>query len=246
MIESAVSFDRVSYSYDGRATVLQEVGFTIAAGQFVTIVGPNGGGKTTLFRLILGLLTPTSGKISIFGQRPEEARARIGYVPQHFVCDPLFPVRVEDVVRMGLLGPGPRPGKPETKQRIADALEQVGLGAVRRRWFSSLSGGQRQRVLIARALVVRPQLLLLDEPTSNVDAAAEENILTTLERLKGDLTILLITHHAGAASRFMETSYCGNRTVHAHPPTEKMDESLMRHSIGFSLDRQSNGGRRDG
>ena len=178
--------------------------------------------------------------VRVLDADPVRARERIGYVPQHFACDPLFPVRVEDVVRMGCLG-GSRKGRQEclphagARERAVDALRAVGLDGFGPRWFNSLSGGQRQRVLIARGLVTAPAILLLDEPTSNVDATAEDAIARVLEGLRGHMTILLVTHTAAVASRFLDTIYCVNRRVHAHPATDRLDEDLMRHITGFAL-----------
>ncbi len=234
MTTPAIELSGVSVGYDAHCPVLQGVDMRVERGAFVTIVGPNGGGKTTLFRLMLGLIRPTKGTVRVLGEDPARARERIGYVPQHFSCDPLFPVRVEDVVRMGCLG-GARRTRQQARERAAEALHAVGLDGLGPRWFNSLSGGQRQRVLIARGLVTDPEILLLDEPTSNVDATAEDAIARVLGGLRGRMTILLVTHTAAVASRFLDTIYCVNRSVHAHPATDKLDEELMRHITGFAL-----------
>ena len=239
----AIELTGVAFGYDTRFPALESVDMRVERGAFVTIVGPNGGGKTTLFRLMLGLIRPTAGTVRMLGQDPVRARERIGYVPQHFACDPLFPVRVGDVVRMGCLG-GRRASRQDARDRAADALRAVGLEGFGTRWFNSLSGGQRQRVLIARGLATAPELLLLDEPTSNVDASAEEAIVRVLEGLRGRMTILLVTHAASVASRFLDSIYCVNRRVHAHPPTDRLDEDLMRHITGFGLGPAA-GGRAD-
>ncbi len=234
MTTPAIELSAVGFGYDPRFPVLEAVDMRIERGAFVTIVGPNGGGKTTLFRLVLGLIRPTRGTVRVLDADPARARERIGYVPQHFACDPLFPVRVQDVVRMGCLG-GARVSRQTARERAAEALDAVGLDGLGPRWFNSLSGGQRQRVLIARGLVTDPEILLLDEPTSNVDATAEDAIARVLEGLRGNMTILLVTHTAAVASRFLDTIYCVNRRVHAHPATDKLDEDLMRHITGFAL-----------
>jgi zinc transport system ATP-binding protein len=234
MTAPAIELSDVGFGYDTRFPELESVNMRIERGAFVTIVGPNGGGKTTLFRLVLGLIRPTRGTVRVLDADPVRARERIGYVPQHFACDPLFPVRVEDVVRMGCLG-GARAPRLRGRERAAEALHAVGLEGFGPRWFNSLSGGQRQRVLIARGLVTNPEILLLDEPTSNVDATAEDAIARVLEGLRGNMTILLVTHTAAVASRFLDTIYCVNRSVHAHPATDKLDEDLMRHITGFAL-----------
>ena len=234
MTTPAIELSGVGFGYDAHFPVLEAVDMRVERGAFVTIVGPNGGGKTTLFRLVLGLIRPIRGTVRVLDADPVRARERIGYVPQHFACDPLFPVRVQDVVRMGCLG-GACTSRQRARERAEAALHAVGLDGFGPRWFNSLSGGQRQRVLIARGLVTDPEILLLDEPTSNVDATAEDAIARVLEGLRGNMTILLVTHTAAVASRFLDSIYCVNRRVHAHPATDKLDEDLMRHITGFAL-----------
>ena len=150
--DSVVETDRLSFSYP-QTPVLEEVTLTIPRGDFVCVVGPNGGGKTTLLRLILGLLEPSAGTLRVFGRPPAEVRRRIGYMPQRAQLDPQFPMRVSDVVLMGRLGSGRLgPFSRAEKAKAAAALAEAGLAEYAKRSFSALSGGQRQRVLIARAL----------------------------------------------------------------------------------------------
>lgn len=224
--------------YYGDTPALLDISMTVEPGQFVTVVGPNGGGKTTLFRLLLGLVKPTKGSVRVLGMTPGDARLSIGYVAQNPQFDALFPVHVYDVARMGLLGTGNTGrfrNRKASRDKVMAALEAVGLADLEKSWFNSLSGGQRQRVLIARALVTQPEMLLLDEPTSNVDINAEDMILDVLETLRNRMTILLITHYPKVASRFLGTVYCVNQSVHIHPPTAKLDEDLMRHITGLAM-----------
>ena len=244
---TAIDIRNVSVYY-GDTPVLLDISMTVEAGQFVTVVGPNGGGKTTLFKLLLGLVKPSRGTVRVLDMPPGDARLSVGYVAQNPQFDTMFPVRVYDVARMGLLGaesPGRFRNRKATRDKVMTALEAVGLADLEKRWFSKLSGGQRQRVLIARALVTQPEILLLDEPTSNVDISAEDMILDVLETLRNRMTILLITHYPKVASRFLGRVYCVNRNVHIHPPTEKLDEDLMRHITGLAMPAvfQSNQGR---
>ena len=210
----------VSFSYGG-APVLENVNLDVPDRTAACIIGPNGGGKTTLVKLILGLLTPQRGEIRVFGQPPQRARLRSGYMPQYVQHDPQFPVTVMDIVLMGRLGrdgPGGFFGWPNRADRRAanDALRQVGMEDFRRRPFASLSGGQRQRVLIARALCGNPDLLLLDEPTSNVDTLVEARLLEILRELNQRMTILMVTHDLGFVSNLVESVICVNRRVVVH------------------------------
>jgi len=156
--DPVVSIENVTFSYYVHP-VLENVNLKVRQGDFVSIVGPNGGGKTTLLKLMLGLLRPKSGVIRIFGKRPEDARQRIVYMPQHAYLDPQFPVRVMDVVLMGRLRGSGRPFGPYTKQdkdAAEEALKRLQIWDRRKAYFSALSGGHRQRALIARALTSRP------------------------------------------------------------------------------------------
>jgi len=216
----------VSFAYTGEP-VLQEVSFAMLPGEFISAVGPNGGGKTTLLRLILGTARPQAGEVRVFGGPPERARGRVGYVPQYARFDPLFPVTVLDVVRMGRVGSfAAGPYRREDRQAAEEALVTVGLGELHRRPFAALSGGQRQRVLIARALATQPELLLLDEPTASVDRAATAKLYELLVELARRLTILLVSHDTGVVSQFVSGVLCVNRTVVKHPVSRLTGEML--------------------
>ncbi len=223
----AIAMDGVTFSYDGHA-VLEDVRFTIPAGEFVTIVGPNGGGKTTLLLLALGLIHPARGTVRVLGTTPEGARPRIGYMPQYARIDPTFPARVVDVVLMGRLG-GRRFGAytPDDRAAAADALRQVELENHAPRRFADLSGGERQRVLIARALASTPALLLLDEPTSSLDVAMERELFDLLGALRDRMTVVLVSHDLGFVSSFTDTVVCVKRTVAVHAMSEVTGDLIM-------------------
>jgi zinc transport system ATP-binding protein len=223
----AIEVRDLSFSYDG-SPVLSNANLTVRCGEFVTVVGPNGGGKSTLLRLILGLLRPDSGSVRVFGCRPEESRPRMGYVPQHSDTDPSFPATVEDVVLMGRMGRTRLFGAyaREDRDAAARALADVELSDLARRPFSRISGGQRQRTLIARALVSDPDILLLDEPAANLDIAMEKELYDILLRLKERMTVLVVSHDLAFVSGFTDTVACVNRTVAVHTTSEVTPELI--------------------
>jgi len=217
-----IDIEGLSFRFDNGPLVLEDVSLRVEKGDFASVIGPNGGGKTTLLKLIVGLLRPTSGRVRVFGLPPERARPRIGYMPQHAMMDPRFPVRVLDVVMMGRLGPRPTLWAHSRADRraAAGALAQVGLEDLGGRPFSALSGGQRQRVLLARALVTEPELLLLDEPASGLDQKVEQDFFDLLRELNRHLTIVLVSHDLGFVAGFVRTVICVHREVDVHPTSE--------------------------
>ncbi|MBN2583697.1 MAG: ABC transporter ATP-binding protein [Planctomycetes bacterium] len=243
--EPIIQMKGVTFSYNGQP-VLEDVNLAITPRDFVTVLGPNGGGKTTLLRLMLGLLRPSRGTVRIFGQDPEAARARIGYMPQHAYVDPRFPVRVLDVVLMGRLRKGRRwgPFGRNDKHAAAKALGEVELGNMARRPFAELSGGQRQRVLIARALVGDPELLLFDEPMANLDVVIEGEIHHLLCRLNRHVAVVTVSHDVGFVTHCVKTVVCVNRRVWVHP-TQELTGDLIAEVYGGNL-RMVRHGNHDG
>ena len=175
MISPIVQIDDLYFHYNGQE-VLTDIHLTVNKGDFVSIIGPNGGGKTTLLKLILGLLTPSRGTVKIKGKPPTKNGTVIGYVPQVINHNLNFPASAMDVVLMGKYNPGKRfmfRNKRKDRQEALEALGQLGMADYAGRKITDLSGGQRQRVLIARALVTHPELLVLDEPTASLDKRAD-------------------------------------------------------------------------
>ena len=220
--EPVVRLRDVSFVYpqDQRSRpAVRNISLEVTSDDFLGLIGPNGGGKTTLLKLILGLLTPQTGTVEIFGQPPRgAARRRIGYVPQQSEIDPSVPADVLDVVLTGRLGRtpwGPRYRKLDVEAALA-ALDQVEASDLARQPLRTLSGGQKQRVLIARALVSDAGLLLLDEPTSGVDAPHERQFLELLLRLNETLPIVLVSHDIGFVSAHLKHVACINRTLTLH------------------------------
>ncbi|MBN2322673.1 MAG: ABC transporter ATP-binding protein [Spirochaetes bacterium] len=231
---TVVSVEDVSFSYEN-VPVLENVRFRVYDGDFTVMVGPNGGGKTTLLKLILGLLKPSSGTVRLLGSPPEKTRERVGYMPQYQRFDLQFPVTVTDVVLMGRIKRGAFGPYPKTdREHARKALGEVGLSGLEKRSFSALSGGQRQRVLLARALVSEPDILLLDEPTANVDTEAETRLLGILETLNRRMTVLLVTHDLGFVSASSGNCICVNRRVFLHP-TAELDGEALRKLYGHDI-----------
>jgi zinc transport system ATP-binding protein len=228
MTEPVIAVKNVSFAYNG-SPVLEEVNLTVGERDFVSLVGPNGGGKTTLLKLFLGLLVPTSGRVRVFGTDPVVSRPRIGYMPQHANVDPRFPASVTDVTLMGRVSKGRNFGPYRQVDREAAwrALRQVDLYEFRNRPFADLSGGQRQRVLIARALAAEPELLLLDEPTASLDVRMEEELYGLLKELNARLTIVLVSHDLGFVSKFVKSVVCVKRRVVVHPTSEITGEMIQ-------------------
>lgn len=227
----AIEVKDLSFGFLADTLVLEDIDWTVEEGDFVAIVGPNGGGKTTLLKLLLGMLTPQKGAVQIFGKPPTQAVEMLGYVPQSLHYDRQFPITAFEVILMGRLSKLSWLGKfsKEDIQLAKEALEQVGLTDFASAPFGSLSGGQRQRILIARALVSKPKLLLLDEPTASVDVQAENEIYHLLRQLKGSMTIVMVTHDLQTAINNVEHVVCVQRTLRSLTK----DEVCQHYAIGL-------------
>jgi zinc transport system ATP-binding protein len=217
MSTPAIEVDHVFYSYEG-ADVLKDVSFKLEQGEFLGIIGPNGGGKTTLLKLLLGILKPDRGRIRILGQEPNDAGKRVGYVPQDVGLAPSFPISVMGVALMGRLSRS-KMGKrytEEDREKVKNALEKVGMWEYRDRPIGKLSGGQKQRVFIARALSTDPEILFLDEPTTGVDTEFQTHLYDILKELNQKVTIVVITHDIGVISSYMKSVACLNQRFIFH------------------------------
>jgi zinc transport system ATP-binding protein len=216
-----VEIEDLWFSHNG-TLILREVNLTINARDFIAIIGPNGGGKTTLVKLILGLLEPDKGKISIFGRPNKEMVSRVGYVPQDIHVNRGFPISVQDVVSMGRLkgGGGFLRLLKNDKVRIQESLEKVEMWQYRTRHMDALSGGQRQRVFLARALVSDPEILFLDEPLSSVDTKGQTAFYDFLKDLNRKKTIVVITHDAMVLSSHAKSVACVNQDLFYHNAPE--------------------------
>jgi zinc transport system ATP-binding protein len=212
-----LQFSDVCFAYE-RAEVVHNVSLAVANGSLAAVVGPNGGGKSTLLKLALGLLRPRRGRVTLFGNTPEKTRRRAGYVPQHVHFDPAFPVRAIDVVMMGRTDKhwfGPY--RADDRAAAQNALERVHGTHLIRRGFSELSGGERQRVLIAQALSPDPEVLFLDEPTASVDHKIELEIYELLHELNAQMTVIVVSHNLNVVTRHASHLVCVNRTASIAP-----------------------------
>ena len=208
--------------------VLEDITLSVKERDFIGLIGPNGGGKTTLFKVLLGLLPPMRGEVRIMGQSAREGRRYVGYVPQTIEFDRHFPITVWDVVRMGRLGKR-RPLQRytvEDDEIVAEVLRSVGMLDLQDRPIGELSGGQRQRVYIARALATEPGILLLDEPMASVDPQVSTIMYELLSRLNEQITILMVSHDMGAISSYVKTVGCLNRRLFYHEERQITREML--------------------
>ncbi|QJB55171.1 metal ABC transporter ATP-binding protein [Pseudodesulfovibrio sp. zrk46] len=224
MVNPVIEVKDVSFSY-GDLSILENVSLTVEHGDYLAVLGPNGGGKSTLLKLILGLIKPTSGTVLVLGEPAGHTGGRIGYLPQHTHVSTSFPVSVLEAVHMGSVRPGlgGSAGLARTSQELdkaRKALERVDMLQYADRSLSGLSGGQKQRVFIARALVSDPELLLLDEPTASVDSASRNSLFSLLVELNKDMTVLMVSHDISALASGVKSVACVNRDLHFHAAPE--------------------------
>ena len=218
---NVIDFKDVSFNYDNSPTLV-DINFSIEKNDFVAIVGPNGGGKSTLLKLILAQEIPSKGSIKVFGDKNYKSLEKLGYVPQFTTHQQDFPLRLIDMVLQSKLRNNSFFVRYslKDKQRAAEILEMLKIGEYKDKFLSELSGGQRQRALIARALIDDPEILILDEPTASVDISVEQDIYDILKDLNKNMTILLVTHDVSFVSKYVNKVFCVNRYLHAH----KLDE----------------------
>ncbi len=234
-MDEIIHFDHVHFDY-GQTPILKDLSLRVFPGEFIHIIGPNGGGKTTLLKLLMGFLKPSSGKLSINGKSPKEMQHQIAYVPQVFTFDKLFPISVLEVVLAGRLSKLPWHGRysKEDRARAMAVLEQVGMQDFHSHPIGELSGGQVQRVLIARALASDPQILLLDEPTSCIDHSAQLAIDQILKSLKGKLTILMVTHDLDHMGKNSDRIFC----IHGRLSELQASEVCQHFSMGLYPEKE--------
>ena len=226
-----IKIEDLTFGYDN-APILEKINLEIFERDFVGIIGPNGGGKTTLLKILLGFLKPDSGSVSIMGRSPDSVSKFIGYVPQYSEMDKQFPIKVKEVIVMGLCESSsffPRFSQ-KSYSKVYKVMELLKIRDLAEKKFGELSGGQKQRTLICRAIVSNPKMLFLDEPTASVDAAIEEDIYKILSDFNSDITILLVSHDVGFISNYVNRVACINRSLVIHPVNEISSEHALTHA----------------
>lgn len=219
---SVIDIKHLSFSYD-KQIILEDINLSVEEKDFLAIIGPNGGGKSTLLKLILGINTLKKGSISVLGKEPSKSLTQIGYVPQNTNVNTDFPIKVIEVVMMGHVG-GKKPlfgyGKDEVLCAMG-ALAQVGMEDFAQTKIGSLSGGQRQRVMIARALCAHPRILILDEPTSSIDITGQKEIYELLKMLNQSITIIVVSHDISVILEYANKAAHVNKTLSYHDISDK-------------------------
>lgn len=222
-----IKIKNVWFAYN-RQPVLKEVSFNIRQGEFLAIIGPNGGGKTTLLKLMLGLIKPDRGDIRVLERTPPLSSPAIGYVPQDVHINNRFPISALDVVLMGRLHQGHKMTRHSAKNRrdALEAMDKMGMNGYHNQRIGELSGGQRQRIFIARALVTNPKILFLDEPTASIDTHGQADFFDLLKSLNRNITIVMVSHDLMMLSSHVKSVACVNQSVHYHDEAEITDDMV--------------------
>lgn len=237
-----ISLQDVSTGYEKKCDILHHVNLTISDRDFLGIIGPNGGGKTTLIKLIMGLLRPRQGEVKYFRNGTPCKELRIGYLPQYNHLDSKFPITVHEVVLSGLNREKSiwKPFSKEQKQRVCKVENDLELTAIAESPLGNLSGGQMQRVLLARAIVSRPELLVLDEPNTYIDAHFQARLYALLEEMNRHCAIVLVSHDLGTVLQNVRNVACVNGDVCYHPVDEINEKELIQ-SLGCPFELIAHG-----
>lgn len=235
-MEQLVELKNVYVGY-GDDPVLKNVNLDVYDNDFIGVIGPNGGGKTTLIKTILGIIKPYYGTVNNYLVKTSERKYRIGYLPQYQMIDKQFPISVLEVVLSGLM----RKGKLFTgysrseKRRAAELLNRMGVSHLEKKTIGELSGGELQRVLLCRAIISKPRLLLLDEPNTFVDNQFEGELYQMLNELNKEMAIMLVTHDLGTISAYVKTIACVNRELHYHKSNVITQKQLSAYNCPIQL-----------
>ncbi len=225
MTLNAVEMKNISLKFNEQS-ILHDINLKIEEKDFMAIIGPNGGGKSTLLKIILGLLTPDTGEVKVFGREPKKARDLMGYLPQSVSFDHDFPINVFDTVLSGIYHGLFKGYSENDRKAVINALKDVEMEKFKDRQISRLSGGQIQRVFIARAIVREPKLLLMDEPMASIDPEMQNSFYQLLSKLKDKMAIVLVSHDVGAVSIHVDKIACLNQRLFYHGPVEDAKEGL--------------------
>jgi zinc transport system ATP-binding protein len=233
-MDALIKIENLSAGYD-KEPVLRDVNLDIFENDFLGMIGPNGGGKTTLLKVILGLLNPMSGKVS-FRDDINKRKKPLGYLPQVKHIDRNFPITVFEVVRSGsLMENSLNPSSAQIKKRVEELLSEMGIANIRNKAIGELSGGQMQRVFLCRALLSEPKILLLDEPDTFVDNRFEGELYEKLRHLNKHMAIILVSHDVGTISSYVKTIACINGNLHYHPDNVITQEQLNGYNCPIKL-----------
>lgn len=222
---------------------LENINLSIEDGEFLAILGPNGGGKSTLLKLLLGIVKKDSGLVKIFGEEPKKSENKIGYVPQFTKFNKSFPINVRDVILMGGIDPKIKLFYKYSKKhmdKVNDTMKELNIYHLRDRQIGQLSGGQLQRVLIGRALFMNPEILLLDEPTASLDGVTKTRIYSLLKNLNKEITVIIVTHDYGVVSSYVKNIACLNKTLYYHGE-KGMDSDLVKAVYGCPVELIAHG-----
>ena len=225
MTLKAVEINHLSIKFNEQL-ILNDINFSIEEKDFMAIIGPNGGGKTTLLKVILGILTPDEGKVKVFGKDPKKSKDLMGYLPQRLDFDHDFPINVFETVLMGRYHGLLKKYSNQDHKAVIQALKDVEMDELKDRQISKLSGGQMQRVFIARAIVRDPKLLIMDEPMASIDPEMQHSFYELMSRLKNKMAIVLVSHDVGAVSTHVDKIACLNQKLYYHGPVEDSAEGL--------------------
>lgn len=241
-MKNVIELENISVYYDD-VCALSNVSLTVKDKEFLGIIGPNGGGKSTLLKVILGLLKPTTGTVKVLGLSPNKVRGEIGYVPQSTRFDRQFPINVRDVILMGRLHQS-RPFfhrfSNEDYIIVEEVMRQLEIYNLRYRQIGNLSGGQLQRVFIARALAVEPKIILLDEPTASLDSYSKTHICSILKDLNKQMTVIMVSHDMGVISSYVKSIACLNKELYYHGEPE-LTSTILGKTYGCPVELIAHG-----
>jgi zinc transport system ATP-binding protein len=232
-MDSLIKIQNLTVGYD-RTPVLQKINLEIFEKDFLGVIGPNGGGKTTLMKAILGLLKPSEGKIE-FRNDINGNKKPIGYLPQVKYIDTKFPITVSDVVKSGLMMKSASESTISVKQKLADLLHEMGIFEIKDKAIGELSGGQMQRVFLCRALISNPKILILDEPDTFVDNRFEGELYEKLRMLNNEMAIILVSHDMGTIVKYVKTIACVNGNLHYHTSNRITQKDLDEYNCPIQI-----------